>query len=67
MRRDEGYAVTDRIAVKMQTTPKVKSCFEEFRESIMHEVLATDVQFEKCDGTPWDLNGEPTVILLTKN
>jgi isoleucyl-tRNA synthetase len=67
MRRDEGYEVTDRIVVKIQTTERVKSCFEAFKESIMHEVLATDVQFVQCEGTSWDLNGEPSTIQLIKS
>ncbi len=66
MRRDSGFAVTDRIQVKMDTTPRVKECFETFREMIMHETLATEVLFEKCEGASWDLNGEMTTITLMK-
>ncbi len=66
MRRDEGYAVSDRIEVKLQTTERVKACFEQHRDTIMHEVLATEVLFAECEGTAWDLNGEQTIILLQK-
>jgi isoleucyl-tRNA synthetase len=66
MRRDSGFAVTDRIQVKMDTTPRVKECFETFREMIMHETLATEVLFVKCEGASWDLNGETTTITLMK-
>jgi isoleucyl-tRNA synthetase len=64
MRREEGYAVVDRISVKLQTTERVRACFELHKAYIMHEVLAVHVSFEPCEGTSWDLNGEPTVILL---
>ncbi len=66
MRRDEGYAVTDRIIVKMQTTERVKDCFAQHGDLIKHEVLATEVLFAPCEGTAWDMNGEATVILLQK-
>ncbi len=66
MRRDDGYAVTDRIIIQLQTTPRVKEAFEKHREYIMGEVLGTGVAFNDCDGTAWDLNGEETVILLTR-
>jgi isoleucyl-tRNA synthetase len=66
MRRDDGFAVVDRISIKLQTTARVKACFEQFRETICREVLATDVSFEECVGTSWDLNGEPTVIAISK-
>ena len=65
MRREEGYAVTDRIVIQLKSTDRVKKAFEEYRDYIMHEVLATQVNFD-CDvGTEWDLNGEPTKIALT--
>ena len=65
MRRDLGFAVTDRISIQMQTTERVQSCFKEFGTLIMNEVLGTKILFAPCEGTSWDLNGEPTVILLT--
>lgn len=66
MRRDEGYAVIDRICVKIQTTERVQEAFTHFRELIMHEVLASEVVFTTCEGTSWDLNGEPTLLSLSK-
>jgi len=65
MRRDEGFAVTDRIAIQLQTTDRVKSAFDIHRHYIMGEVLGTQVTFEPCDGTEWDLNGEPTKIAIS--
>jgi isoleucyl-tRNA synthetase len=65
MRRDLGYAVTDRIAIQLKTTERVKKAFEIHREYIVHEVLATQVLFDCEEGTEWDLNGEPTLIALS--
>lgn len=66
MRRDLGFEVTDRIRIVMQTTPKVEACFAKYRNYIIHEVLALDVQFEKVEGITWDLNGEETFIAVYK-
>ncbi|MCI0382350.1 MAG: isoleucine--tRNA ligase [Chlamydiae bacterium] len=66
MRRDNGFAVTDRIDVQISTTDRVKEVFQEYKEYICHEVLALNVAFEPCEGVEWDLNGEPTTISLIK-
>lgn len=66
MRRDAGFEVSDRIHVKMKTTDRVRQCFERYGDYIRGEVLALSVEFGPCEGTEWDLNGEPTVIELTK-
>lgn len=66
MRREASFDVTDRIFVKIQTTDRVKSCFAEYGTYICSEVLAVDVKFEDCQGTEWDLNGEPAVIAISK-
>ncbi len=66
MRREMGFAVTDRIHIVIETTPRVQSCFAKYQGSIAHEVLAVDVQFGPCQGTPWELNGEKTQISIRK-
>lgn len=66
MRRDENYDVSDRIVLKLKTTPRVQRAFEKHREYICHEVLATTFSFEPCDGSSWDINGEPAVIHMQK-
>ncbi len=66
MRRDADLAVTDRITMRIQTTERVMSSFQHFNDYICHEVLAVDVQFGPTTGTEWDLNGEPTVIAISK-
>lgn len=66
MRREMGFEVTDRVRITMQTTPRVETSFKKYRDFISHEVLAVDVQFGSCEGTPWELNGEETYISIHK-
>lgn len=66
MRRDADFEVSDRIRVKMQTTDRVRKSFDIHQEYICKEVLAVSVEFEACEGTTWDLNGEPTTIFIEK-
>lgn len=66
MRRDANLAVTDRIKLQLQTTERVIACFDKYKDMISQEILAVDVQFGPCRGTEWDLNGEPTVISISK-
>ena len=65
MRRDQQLAVTDRIIITMETTEKVRRCFEAYKDYICHETLITRFTFAPCEGVEWDLNGEPTKIALT--
>jgi isoleucyl-tRNA synthetase len=64
MRRDNGYYVTDRVQISMETTDRAKEAFNAHRDLIMHEVLGTEILFGPCEGTEWDLNGEKAVIGL---
>jgi isoleucyl-tRNA synthetase len=66
MRKESGLAVTDRITLKLKTTQRVKESMEKHRHYICHEVLAATFAFENCEGTEWDINGEATVIAITK-
>lgn len=66
MRRDAGFDVSDRIRVQIDTTDRVRKCFEVHGDYINHEVLAVSVDFEKSEGTKWDLNGESATIALFK-
>ncbi|MGE0198922.1 MAG: isoleucine--tRNA ligase [Simkaniaceae bacterium] len=65
-RRNEGFEVTDRIILRLDTTPRVKKCFQEHEMYIVGEVLAKEVLFQKTEGTEWDLNGEKAIISLKK-
>jgi isoleucyl-tRNA synthetase len=64
MRRDGGFAVTDRIVIQMQTSLRVKTAFQAHRDYITHEVLATQVLFDCPEGTEWDLNGEHCLMAI---
>ncbi|HEY4832543.1 MAG TPA: isoleucine--tRNA ligase, partial [Waddliaceae bacterium] len=66
MRRDASLDVSDRIRIKMQTTGRVQKSFDIHRDYICNEVLAISAKFEDCEGTTWDLNGEPSTIFIEK-
>jgi isoleucyl-tRNA synthetase len=67
MRRDHDLAVTDRIVVYIQTSDRAKSVLEPFLPYIQEETLATSIVFGPAvKGTEWDLNGEPSVIAISK-
>lgn len=65
-RRNERLEVTDRIQVTIHSTQKIKKCLEKFHATISHEVLATEIHFQKTDGTHWELNGEQAVVKIEK-
>ncbi len=65
MRRDLGFAVTDRIVVELGATDRLRKAFDLHRDFIMHEVLATQVLFACSEGVQWDLNGEPATIAVS--
>lgn len=66
MRREMNFEVIDRIRLTIETTPRVKECFEIYGAMIQNEVLAVDVQFQKTKGTLVDLNGEQAIIFVEK-
>lgn len=66
MRRDQGFEVTDRIAVKMETTARVQEAFGAHRSYIEGEILARTFDFTQTEGESWDLNGESATITITK-
>lgn len=67
MRRDQGFQVTDRIDVTIQSSPRLSACFKQFGEYITAEVLAKSVAFAATeDGIEWDLNGETAKIKVVK-
>lgn len=66
MRRDAAFEVTDRIRIKIDASDRILQCFEVHGPMIRNEVLAVSVDFGPCEGTQWDLNGEPATISVTK-
>src|SRR5579862_4946915 len=65
MRRDAGFAVTDRVVIAIKTSDKVKAALQKHQDYVMHEVLGTQIQLDCSDGTEWDINGEPALIAIT--
>ena len=65
-RRNQGFDVTDRITMVIDSTPYVRECFDKHGDYIKGEVLATEIKFEKTKGEQWELNGESAVIFLQK-
>lgn len=66
MRRDAQFEISDRIYVKIQSTPQVQACFSAWGPYIQNEVLALSVEFSDNGGTVWDLNGQEAKIELIK-
>lgn len=67
MRRDLDLAVTDRIQVTIQTTDRARASIEAYFDYIKEETLATSITFaQKVEGMEWDLNGEPSVIAVSR-
>lgn len=58
MRRDQGFNVSDRIRVQLETTERVRTCFKVHGDYIREEVLAIAVDFGENQGVEWELNGE---------
>lgn len=66
MRRDQDLAVTDRIKATIQTTDRARIAIEPYLPYIKEETLTTSLTFAPTNGTEWDLNGEPAVIMIAK-
>lgn len=67
MRREAGFAVTDRIHVQITPTARLTSCWESYKDSISKEILSVSTTFGPNEGTEWDLNGEITKIQITRS
>jgi len=66
MRREMGLEVTDRIALVLETTDRVRTCYEQYADYVAGDTLAVKVSFGPCEGEPVDLNGEETTISIVK-
>lgn len=64
MRREAGFAVSDRIRLKVDSTERVGKCLRQFEAMICGEVLAVEISLGPCEGVEWDLNGEPSRIAV---
>ncbi len=66
MRKEMDFQVTDRIKITIESTDRLRKCFNRFENYITHEVLAVHVQFGPCEGQLQDLNGEEAKIELSR-
>ncbi|MCE5294217.1 MAG: isoleucine--tRNA ligase [Chlamydiales bacterium] len=66
MRKEQGFDISDRIAVTLDTTDKVKACIEMHKSFIGPEILALSFTFAPCEGSLLDLNGEQAKVVLEK-
>ncbi|NGX35649.1 MAG: hypothetical protein K1000chlam1_00479, partial [Candidatus Anoxychlamydiales bacterium] len=66
LRKEKNFEVTDRIDVIFDTTDLVKKSYEKHKTYIDHEILAISVRFEKTSGSGIDINGENTIIHISK-
>ncbi|NGX41118.1 MAG: Isoleucine--tRNA ligase [Candidatus Anoxychlamydiales bacterium] len=66
LRKEKNFDVTDRIHVIFDTTNVVKKSYEKHKKYIDHEILATLVKFEKCEGDSFDINGQKTIIKISQ-
>lgn len=66
MRRNEGFEVSDRIEVVIESTPVLQGCYDRHKDYIEGETLIVKVTFEPCQGTKWDINGEDATIAIMK-
>lgn len=67
MRREASLNYTDRIAVEMEITPRLRQAYESHREMIHHELLALSFTFGAvgANGKEWECNGEACKIAIT--
>lgn len=67
MRRQANFAVTDRVRIRVGTSEKVKQALLIHGDYVRDEVLAIEIDYAYSpDSTQWDINGEPTAILIEK-
>jgi len=72
MRKEAGFAVSDRIHLQLVGNEEVEGAVREFREYVAGEVLASDVTIGgRIEGSPdamqaVELDGLPVRIALTR-
>lgn len=67
LRKSQGFEVTDRVILTIETSQEVQSAFEKHAKYIQGEVLAAEVCFKACDGAEVDINGNATKLALKKS
>jgi hypothetical protein len=70
MRKEAGFQVTDRIRIGIATeSPRLRDAVERMRGHIEDETLAVEIGFGSSEGEcirPWDINGEPAEIGISR-
>ncbi len=69
MRKDAGFAVTDRIRIQFEGSERVRGAVQQMSDYVMSETLANEVGFGRNGAehwTSWDIDGEPCEIGITK-
>ena len=69
MRKDAGFEVMDTIKIYVSGNEKIEAIFESNKETITHDVLATDI-IVSAGGSytkNWDINGEKVTLGVEKN
>ncbi len=69
MRKDAGFEVMDTIKIYVSGNEKIEGIFESNKETITHDVLATDI-IASAGGSytkEWDINGEKVTLGVEKN
>ncbi|MBR3455859.1 MAG: isoleucine--tRNA ligase [Bacteroidaceae bacterium] len=67
LRKDSGFEITDRIAVKVSDNPAVRAAVEAFYDYISSQVLANSITIEDSDGPEFDFDDFKVNIKVTKD
>ena len=66
LRKSQGFEITDRIKISIDSSDKVINAFKNHKKMICHEVLALEVIFSSNEGEEVEINGESAKISLYK-
>ncbi|GHV88914.1 isoleucine--tRNA ligase [Spirochaetia bacterium] len=67
LRKEKGFAVTDRITLSLFGSDRLKAAWEAFADYVAAETLAVDVRWEKTDGTELEAGEEKWLVKIGKN
>lgn len=67
LRKDSGFEITDRIAVKLSDNESVRAAVEAFHDYISAQVLANSVSVEDNDGAEFDFDEFKVKIQVVKD
>ena len=68
MRKTNGFDVTDRILINLQSSKKLVDALGSYHDFIKNETLADSLEFADtvANGTEWNINGEVAYIEVLK-